>query len=305
MHVRPALTIVAGAAVISALVAAPVHAADVPTCFGRTATIVGGPPDPNVPDVSGTDGDDVIVTGNAGFATTGPGDDRICVTGTASFVAGGTGDDRIRVDGGSDYVSGDEGDDVIHVANGNATYGYAGRDVIVDAGGGDVFGGEGFDVVAGTRDSSITIVDDAGPDLYYGAGNPENILSYTGSAGPVRIDLRRGRVRGPSGTDHLVRVRSVGGTSAPDVMIGDRHANRFFGVVFVGRLQSDPQMVGADVIRAGGGDDRIDAVGFGTRVLGQGGDDRIRTDAFADGGGGTDQCDATTVVRCEGPVPIG
>ncbi|MDO9378666.1 MAG: hypothetical protein Q7T56_07435 [Nocardioidaceae bacterium] len=313
MHVRPALTLAAGVVAISALVAAPAHAADVPTCQGRAATIVSTPGQESVlgtdgPDVivatgardlQGLGGDDRICVDQAYYLIGGPGRDRLTSTAQVYYTSGGDGADVITIGGSSDYVNGDAGNDVVRVATTNATYGGPGNDLLTGTGGGTLFGDEGFDVVAGTRDSQVTMSDAEGPDLYYGAGNPQNVVSFGHSPVPVRVDLRRGRASG-SGTDHLVRVRSIGGSSHPDVMVGDAHDNRFYGIVYFYRVPGDPQAVGADVIRAGGGDDRIDAIGIGTVAFGQSGDDTIRTDALADGGRGADDCTATTVVRCEG-----
>lgn len=63
------------------------------TCQGRPATIVG-----TGPDVQGTDGDDVIVTGASRTTYAGAGDDLICVSAdvlTAVYVLAGDGDDVV------------------------------------------------------------------------------------------------------------------------------------------------------------------------------------------------------------------
>ena len=83
--------------------------ADLPTCQGETATIVGTPgPDRLV----GTDDDDVIVAlGGDDTIRGGMGDDLICAGGGNDTARGNLGNDRIFGQAGADTLVGNRGDD--------------------------------------------------------------------------------------------------------------------------------------------------------------------------------------------------
>ena len=55
-------------------------------------------------------------------------------------------------------------------------------------------------------------------------------MNYSGATSPVHIDLGRGFARG-QGNDRLVGIRSAAGSYHDDVIIGDEHANRIFGLI--------------------------------------------------------------------------
>ena len=83
------------------LVSVPATAAG-ETCQGRPATIVG-----TGPDIQGTPGDDVIVTGASSRTDAGAGDDLVCVSSS---------------DHGSVFVFAGDGDDVVDASASNPTW---------------------------------------------------------------------------------------------------------------------------------------------------------------------------------------
>ena len=92
---RRSTTLAVTTLVTGVLLSAPSSAAPAAgeTCQGRPATIVG-----TGPDVRGTEGDDVIVTGGSRTTYAGAGDDLICVSAdvlTAVYVLAGDGDDVV------------------------------------------------------------------------------------------------------------------------------------------------------------------------------------------------------------------
>jgi Ca2+-binding RTX toxin-like protein len=88
---RRSTTLVVTALVTGAL-SAPSSAASATaqTCQGRPATIVG-----TGPDIQGTPGDDVIVTGTSQFTYAVAGNDLVCVSPSAVYVYAGDGDDVV------------------------------------------------------------------------------------------------------------------------------------------------------------------------------------------------------------------
>ena len=128
--------LLASAALLASLtvatVAAPVSA-QVPTCDGKPATIVGGGL------IEGTDGDDVIVGSDGDdFIEAGDGNDTICAGKGNDAVDGGPMRDRIFGGSGDDVIFGGGGGDDI--------FGYGGNDRLLGQGGNDfINGGTGTD----------------------------------------------------------------------------------------------------------------------------------------------------------------
>jgi RTX calcium-binding nonapeptide repeat (4 copies) len=109
------------------------------TCFGQEATLAY----PDVQQVQGTAGNDVIVTDGRSQLIDGlAGDDRICAGAGIDIVGGGTGNDLINAQGGKDNIGAGPGDD--------RAYGGSGRDLLNgQAGGNDrCLGGGGFDLAS-------------------------------------------------------------------------------------------------------------------------------------------------------------
>lgn len=92
------------AALVLTALTGPAHAAEPPACHGLLATIIGEPHG----SITGTPGDDVIVTNGAEGVQASDGDDTVCVTDTPrSFIAhvdAGAGDDTVDTTGTREYT---------------------------------------------------------------------------------------------------------------------------------------------------------------------------------------------------------
>jgi hypothetical protein len=130
-------------------------------CFGQPATITGNGV------VTGTEGDDVIITGNGNDVVDGKGgNDRICTRGGDDHARGGAGNDRLNSGNGNDNTGGQSGNDIVQSTGGND-----------DVQGGDgmdhVTGGEGNDTLNGGNDVDA-VEGEGGNDLLAGnAGSPD------------------------------------------------------------------------------------------------------------------------------------
>jgi Ca2+-binding RTX toxin-like protein len=114
-------------------------AGGVPTCFGRTATIVGhaGPER-----IEGTPGNDVIVgLGSRDIISGGEGNDFICGNNGSDVIDGGPGDDSLSGGYGRDFITGVDGDDLILGGQGADTLNFGDE----ENGDDQVFGGRGDD----------------------------------------------------------------------------------------------------------------------------------------------------------------
>ena len=257
-----------------------------PACFGRPATIVVPTLANENREITGTDGDDVIV-GGAGddIIFGGRGDDRICARRGRDVVYGWKGNDRLSGARGGDRLYAEMGDDVLR--------GGAGRDVLA--------GGLGSDLIRG------------------GPGADTADFSQDNLQGPMIVDLGAGAATGAGGSDVLgpgtiENVQMNCSAEQDDVLIGDGRPNRLYGGS------------GADLIRGEGGADTLyggnpfqdtgDAICtlddgpdqlFGgpddDRLYGQINDDVLDgeegTDEL-DGGLGTDACrNGESLVACE------
>ncbi|MDZ5621785.1 calcium-binding protein [Nocardioides sp. HM23] len=250
-----------------------------PECFGRRATLLGGPGDDRI---TGTRRRDVIVARG--------GDDVVTGLGEADYVCGGAGNDRVRsTHKGFPAVWGIDlgsGDDRVHVVNADEILGGSGDDrMIFVRGPGQLSGGPGADYLQSMMTNHP----------YY----PENApcLSYEGAAGPVRVDLARGRARG-EGRDRLVNFWCLTGSRHSDTLLGTAGGDGISGGA------------GPDVVRAGAGDDSVDGgqhadrlylgpgsdYGLGStgpdRLYGEQGDDNLEgwSDSdYLDGGPGDDE----------------
>jgi Ca2+-binding RTX toxin-like protein len=122
-----------------ALGGSPAASAEPPTCFGRTATIVGDGGDERIEGTPETDvivargGDDVIFAGD--------GDDFICGNAGTDVLDGGGGDDRTAGGAGNDFITGVDGDDVIRGGPGADSLNFGDE----EDGDDEVFGGSGDD----------------------------------------------------------------------------------------------------------------------------------------------------------------
>ena len=195
----------------AALTTGPVSAAG-ETCRGQAATIVGG--GAGTP-ISGTDGDDVIVTNGEADVDSGAGDDLICVTGAPDNAV-------VHVEAG-------EGADVVDTTQ------VRGADAAVVATlgpGADRFvGGPRADFVrAGTEDAQDRDVD----RIRTGAGDDDVTTGEVGAVDADRVDLGAGRgllrleserstgtLRAAQGADARVLLLSL--RTAGRWVVDDRH----------------------------------------------------------------------------------
>ena len=152
----------------------------------------------------------------------------------------------------SDTLNGTEGEDVIA--------GLGGDDLIRGLGGEDVIcGGDGNDYLYGSNGGLALdfLSGDAGNDVIDGGSKLGGIVVYSEAPGAVNVDLSTLSATG-WGTDRLVLISGVLGSSFPDTMNGSPRT---------------------DVLTGLGGDDTISAGGGSDFVLADPGNDRI------DGGG--------------------
>lgn len=195
------------------------------TQAGQTLTVVG------------PDGRDVLI--NVEFLQFS--DQIIATAPTGGLIVGGDiGADTLNGTAFADALSGLGGADVLN--------GLGGADTLDGGSGADsLFGGEGDDVLIGGF----------GDDRLDG-GVGHDIADYSGAAAGVTVDLAAGRATGGAGSDVLVSIEEVVGSTFADRLVGG---------------------AGADVLRGGGGMDTLD---------GGAGDDRLYAGAPGQTGGAPD-----------------
>jgi len=186
--------------------------------------------DQNSNTIIGGDGDDTISGG--GYADTGN-----------DVLDGGDGNDTIDGDGGNDVIYGGNGNDTLYggvyalEADGNDTiYGGAGDDIIYSAG------------LDGKNTGNCLLDGGAGDDVLYG-DDGFTTASYADATGGVVVNLgieTAQAVGGGAGTDTLVAINGLIGSSFNDVLIGSTGNNTLSG--------GD----GDDVLNGGAGDDVLD-----------------------------------------------
>lgn len=231
-----AFTLLAAATVVSY---PSMASASTPKCKGKVATIVGTEGDDVL---TGTSGDDVIVSlGGNDLIDAGKGNDIVCSGDGDDEVSGGPGDDEVRSGAGNDFVSGGRGDDRI--------FGGIGDDRLLGGNGKDrIFGGKGADSLNG----------ELGNDRVYGQSGNDSL-------GNNSDDFQEF-----AGNDFL-----AGGPGA-DHIVGSTGSNKMFGgpgndkLTMANHAYAKPQLM-----RGGGGDDRIEGAGGNDELRGNGGDDYI------------------------------
>jgi Ca2+-binding RTX toxin-like protein len=130
--------------------------------------------------------------------------------GLATTVAGPT--------SGDDVLTGTSGDDVI--------VGMGGNDTIEGLGGYDfICGGDGNDTMSGGGNND-RLAGGLGDDRYDG-GPGVDLAAFT-AASRVFASLATGEAVF-EGSDSLIRIESLSGTSGADMLDGDEHANALFG----------------------------------------------------------------------------
>ncbi len=153
--------------------------------------------------------------------------------------------DSLMGDGGDNIIHGGEGGDTLHGAGGdNSLYGDGGDDVLI--------GGSGRDVLDG------------------GVGH--NYADYSAAPSAIAVDLNLTGFQGTGGggSDDLVNIQGVYGTSFNDNIVGDANGNNVHG--------GD----GGDTLSGGGGDDSLYGENGDDVLVGGAGDDIL------DGGPGHD-----------------
>ncbi|HET7481442.1 MAG TPA: calcium-binding protein [Actinomycetota bacterium] len=305
------------ALLLAALVpAAPAHAGVM--CLGRPATIVGTDGDNS--NLRGTPGNDVIV-GKGGFDNIFGlgGNDLICGGSGTDSLFGGPGDDKLNPQGGQS--NGGSGDDLF--VHGSARFDGAPRGIHVDVERGtatgwgtdrlngvtsvigsshdDVIkGSAAFDDLAGGPGSDL-LVGRAGDDYLAGWGalgrDGQDVLkggvgddrlfwspkadTFDGGSGndwaqmdgpkPQVVNLLAGTATG-TGSDTITGIENVVGSIYDDYLTGDDNDNDLQG------------FEGNDTLYGYGGNDTLEG---------------YLDEDYADGGDGTDVCDAETVLNCE------
>ncbi len=203
--------------------------------------------DTKTPTITGTAGDDVLT------GTPGPdvifglgGNDVIDGLGGDDILCGGDGDDTLRGGDGLDFIYGNAGADILEGQGGDdGLFGGAGDDTLDGGSGNDRLEGEdGNDVLHGGDGDQDELLGGAGDDTIDGGPGAFDRAMFGGAPGPVVVRLAAGTATG-EGTDTLIAVESVSGSSFDDDIEGDSGRNSF-GV--------GP---GNDTIRGGDGADHL------------------------------------------------
>jgi Ca2+-binding RTX toxin-like protein len=241
--------------------------------------------------------------------------DVITGNGDTNVINGGLGNDRINGGPGGDLLSGDGGDDVVDggTAGGSGVlqtdylvYSNAPGPVNVDFPAGKT-SGWGSDTVSnvegvfGSKFSDLLIGSDTGTSLLWGAaGNDElrgqGLDDRALFGNPIDVNLVRGTAVG-EGTDKLVAIPQLEGSSGDDKLTGDAGANVLLGGpggndVLDGAGGPDTLVSGgASTLEGGAGADRLQGGGANDALDGGAGDDLLSAGAgnnTIDGGDGVD-----------------
>lgn len=206
-------------------------------------------------DIFGTPGPDVLPgTPDDDYIFGDDGDDTINAGDGDDFVEGSDGDDNLFGEAGDDSVVGGEGDDAIDLGDGHDFgYGMAGDDVVQGGAGNDNLFGEltseteagvvGHDQLYG-GDGDDFLRGGLGND-YLDGGSGSDRASFFATPNAVFVDLRiQGVAQNTgAGSDTLVNVENVAGSTFADTLVGNHLANWFWS------------HGGADVIDGNAGDD--------------------------------------------------
>jgi Ca2+-binding RTX toxin-like protein len=252
---------------------------------GRNDSLYGGAGDDSL---TGNGGDDELYGGDGGDTLVGGfGADSLDGGFGADSLVGGAGNDTVAVENGSDYYDGGAGMDVLSFeflgsvtftlgAGGNggisileSTQTYSGFEGLAGSSENDnlrgnsgdnvLFGGDGDDILFGF-DGNDTLFGGAGVDSLYG-GDGWDVVDYSLSDGPVKVDLMANDAETSSGTESFYSIEHAIGSDYDDSLIGNESGNSLFGgagndtLVVVGDQEN--------VLSGGEGDDviMIDRVG--------------------------------------------
>ena len=215
-------------------------------------------------------------------------------------IDGQGGDDLLLGNEGADVIDGGDGDDLLDGSeDGDTLHGGAGDDTLTaGAGTDDVFGDAGDDLldeIYETTADADELSGGADRDFVRYGLNTANEYGFTtaGRAQPVTADIDGVADDGEVGEGDNVRldVEGVVGGLGNDTLIGNGDPNLLFGYD------------GADTLRGGGGDDRLDGVG----IIESGFPDKDQglRDAIADEGDDIDgEAGADTIAADEGDDTI-
>jgi Ca2+-binding RTX toxin-like protein len=232
------------AAIMMATFGLAVPASAAPSCFGRTATIVGTNRDPAEPvELNGTASDDVIV-GRRGW-------DIIEGRGGRDLICSGRGDDYVVAGAGNDRVKGgDDLDTLIGGAGDDRLWGGRGHDSLAGrAGNDDLFGGRG---------SLDSLVGGRGNDVMAG-GRGYDLAEFWDSRNGVEVNLMTDVAVG-HGDDRVVSIEGVVGSNYDDIIYGDDLSNMIQGGGGNDEIHALGSHAdgGSDLLRSGGGEDVLD-----------------------------------------------
>ena len=219
-------------------------------------------------------------------------------------LEGGSGDDSLSGDGGSNWIAPGPGDDIVDGAGkiDFVNYFYSKTAVQVDLAAGTATG-EGTDTLSGIEgvygskladtitgnDGNDWIIPGPGNDIVDGAGGLNDSVNFAWSNSAVNVDLSVGTATG-EGTDTLVGIESVIGSSHNDTITGDDKENTLSGG---GGNDNISGGAGNDQIFGDAGDDTIDGGDGDDGIWGGDGDDTIDAgngDDYVSGGPGDDVC---------------
>jgi Ca2+-binding RTX toxin-like protein len=187
----------------------------------------------------------------------------------------GSGNDVRSGTGFADSINGNGGNDTLH--------GLAGNDLI--------YGGTGNDLLHGDAGSDHLYGQDGNDYLYGGAGSDwlnggsgRDTASYAGETGPVTVDMISNLVKTSTGTDTLVSIERVHGSTGNDTMFGYDDSDPFdtretnAAVDLCG-------LAGNDKVYGGAGSDHLEGNDGNDTLFGYYGNDRLL------GGAGNDSVD--------------
>ena len=269
----------------------PTAAASAETCQGRPATIVG-----TGPDIQGTTGNDVIVTGASHITRADAGDDLICLTPYPHeylFVDAGPGDDVVDASGSS----------TTSVPKNRSDLG-SGLDRYIGGPIHDEVHAEGFDdSVAG---ADIVIVEVAAPTTDQPGTYTGSHLTVRSAAHDVEIDLKGTVLVGGMLAAHIAGFSGADAIAPRAIVRGNARENYLtaYGcdVQIIGK-GGDDDLRGASLgnapfscngeatMRGGSGNDYIKGLNGRNRLIGNSGNDEIHgrlMDDLLRGGSGND-----------------
>lgn len=266
--------------------------------------------------------DDIYAKGGHDVVDGGDGDDRLVTSlnGSGDLLLGGAGADDFWINPGTSAATleGGEGSDTLHVSVGAGDVTFDLRITGVQAFGvGRTIAASGIENVSvGTGNDKLTgdvkdnvLQGGAGNDTLDGGAGSDTVSYDDGFADTVVIDLGKQVQVANSGhgTDTLISIENVIGSSVYDYITGNAAANHLEG-----RAGDDwlAAVGGNDLLEGGAGDDVLIATREGAsndKLFGGAGNDRLvtnRSAATLDGGDGDDVFDVPHVMNMAGTIVI-